>query len=157
MKGPPQFSTEVTDASHKIPHELYNPRTIENDIALIFMANAPNDLFTLNNFVRGIPLPISSDDTINLAGSIATISGYGKVNNTHASSNLQWAQAPIITNALCSNTYPGIIKNGNICISTVDKRSTCSGDSGFYFKNIFDRKLRISYNFRWTFNNKFER
>lgn len=111
-------------------------RTLENDIALIFMANAPKNLFTLNNFIRGISLPTSIDGTINLAGSIATISGYGKVNNTHGSSNLQWAQAPIITNAVCSITFPYVIKNGNICISTIDKRSTCSGDSGDFLIKI---------------------
>jgi chymotrypsin len=102
---------------------------------MIYLEKAPSDLFS-NNFMGAIELPTLSDKTTNFEGKIANISGFGKVKDNQQSNVLRWAQAPITSNAKCSLYFGDAIKNTNICISTIAKKSTCSGDSGKYLLNF---------------------
>lgn len=97
---------------------------------MIYMENSPSNLFASNNYINAISLPQSSDASINFARSAAIISGFGRVNNLMDSSILRWAETSIISNTECRLYFGGLIKEGNICVSTVNGRSPCSGDSG---------------------------
>lgn len=129
--GPAYLGSEVTNPLHLKSHERYNQDTLENDIGMIFMQDSsPNVFAEFSSFLGIVSLPNLNDASINLSGREAIISGYGMISNTVDSSVLRWAETSIISNNVCGLFYWGLIKKSNICISTLNGRSTCNGDSG---------------------------
>ena len=106
-------------------HAGYNSGNLNNDIATLVNFAA----FTFNTFVQQIAIQTG---TATFAGVTATVSGFGRTSDgsTATSAFVRWVTMPVITNAVCSQTYGGIIIASTICTSTAGGRGTCSGDSG---------------------------
>lgn len=123
------FHTAIRSRSHWILHEQYNSQLLRNDIALIYMQNAPSNLFDLPN-VAPIALPTRSDANIDLHGYFGTITGFGQINDFQQSYDLLYTTVNIIHNDICRAYYHDYIQPSNVCIDTVGGYSTCPGDSG---------------------------
>lgn len=106
-------------------HVGYNSGNLNNDIATLvnFLS------FTFNTFVQQIGI---ATGTATFAGVTATVSGFGRISDGSAATSAQvrWVTVPVITNAVCSQTYGGIIIASTLCVSTAGGRGTCNGDSG---------------------------
>lgn len=103
---------------------------ISNDIALVYMKNAPQNLFDQQPNIAAIALPLRSDANIDLHGYIGTISGFGQKNDNTVSYELLYTTAGILHNGYCSYYFGDYIQDSNVCIDTYGGYSTCSGDSG---------------------------
>jgi secreted trypsin-like serine protease len=116
----------AVNAAQRIGHPNFNSRTLANDIALLRL---PNPVASTNN-IRPIPLPPANAG--NFAGVNALVSGWGRTTqNGGVSPNLMWIQCPVITNAVCAQTFgSSIIINSTLCIRCPSGRGTCNGDSG---------------------------
>jgi Trypsin len=125
--GPANFYASITDPAHKIIHEGYNDDLLLNDVGLVYLANAPSNLFD-HPYIGRIALACADENP--LPGTIVTPSGFGRYNDTTSSQILRYTTAPIITNTQCANVFGSYVTAGNICIDTTGCRSTCSGDSG---------------------------
>lgn len=107
-------------------HGSYNPSNLNNDIATIQLPgtiplNAQRSIVVLAPATAGT-----------FAGILATVSGWGRISDASSatSAHLRSVQNNIITNAVCSSTYGGIIIGSTICMSTAGGQGTCNGDSG---------------------------
>jgi len=117
--------------SKVITHKLYNPRTLDYDIALIKLAQP----VPFNQYTGMACLP-EKDDVVPV-GTTCFITGWGKIqveSNLHP--KLQQAKLPVVTNKQCSelntNTTGIEITSRMLCAGhgPSDSRSGCHGDSG---------------------------
>ncbi|XP_026325336.1 brachyurin-like [Hyposmocoma kahamanoa] len=112
------------NASSVVMHYGFDPNMIENDVAIIRHGHVG-----YTNNIRAIPVASGSNLFV---GVNAQAVGFGRqADNEGVGTNqqLHHVTLPVITNAICSNTY-GPIPASNICTSGAGGRSTCSGDSG---------------------------
>ena len=109
-----------------ISHQEYDDARISNDVGMLFMRDAPSNLFDSPN-IGPINLPRPGDENFSLVDRWLTLSGYGMYNDQSSSSVLRYSTAPAITNAACANVFGTYVTDGNLCISTVHGSSTCSG------------------------------
>nr|XP_025042693.1 uncharacterized protein LOC102448133 [Pelodiscus sinensis] len=97
-----------------IRHPKYNSRLLDNDIMLIKLATPA----TLNSRVTTISLPSACV----ASGTRCLISGWG--NTLSSGSNypelLQCLDAPVLTDAECSEAYPGQITTNMICVGFLE-------------------------------------
>ncbi|XP_031633859.1 trypsin-4-like [Contarinia nasturtii] len=110
-----------------IPHENYNPQTIEYDFALIELT----DSIEFNNkLAKPIALPnayeILRDDTMCL------VSGWGlTLKETESSKYLRGVEVPIVNQEKCRKLYRGFITSSMICAGYDEgMKDACTGDSG---------------------------
>ena len=61
-------------------HEDFNPEYFQNNLAIIFINEIAENVLSRPT-IGLINLPTASDASVNLAGRIATISGYGATND----------------------------------------------------------------------------
>ncbi|XP_006878190.1 PREDICTED: cationic trypsin-3-like, partial [Chrysochloris asiatica] len=97
----------------------------DNDIMLIKL-NAPA---TISSRVSTISLPRSCA----AAGTQCLISGWGNTmsNGYNYPELLQCLTAPILTDSVCRNAYPGQITDNMICLGYLEGgKDSCQGDSG---------------------------
>lgn len=125
-----KYKISITNPAHFVVHAAYNSTSVVNDIGMIFLQSAPQNLTTSYSGIATISLPISTDVNVNLTSKTGTISGYGMFNDSADSKTLRWANAPIISNDECKKTFGPYVTNGNVCISTKGGFGTCAGDSG---------------------------
>lgn len=107
-------------------HASYNPSNLNNDIAILILpGGAPS-----NAHIQHSNLALATAGTF--AGEVATVSGWGRIadGSSATSAQLRSVQNNVITNAVCSATFGGIIVPSTICITTAGGRGTCNGDSG---------------------------
>jgi chymotrypsin len=124
------FSQKIVNKNHLVVHSFYNPKSLLNDIALIFLQSASADLLNHPN-IATISLPISSDADVDLVGMLATVSGFGSISDTNkASDKLRFVTMPIISNLQCRRVFGTYIQPSNLCMSGQGGKSVCSGDSG---------------------------
>lgn len=112
-------------------HPQYNPLNLNNDISLIQL---PTPL-SFDNLIQPITLVSSSQNLNSFIGSVATIAGFGLMDDEYLdySINLLFATVKIINNSVCKQIYgPDVVKNTTICAvgDNNTNMSTCSGDSG---------------------------
>ncbi|XP_022826475.1 collagenase-like [Spodoptera litura] len=108
-------------------HGSWNPSLVRNDIAMITL---PSAVSTSGN-IGFIALPSGNELNNQFAGATATASGFGLTRDGGSVSGaLSHVNLPVITNAVCRNTFPLIIQSSNVCTSGANGRSTCQGDSG---------------------------
>ncbi|XP_037721354.1 serine protease 1-like [Drosophila subpulchrella] len=114
-------------SSKFVQHSGYNAATLSNDISLI---KTPSVKFTVA--INKIALPAIASSYSSFAGQTAIASGWGKTSDaaSYTTSNLQYAEFQVITNAVCQQTFGSIITSGVICVASTNKKSTCQGDSG---------------------------
>nr|AAF71519.1 HzC20 chymotrypsinogen [Helicoverpa zea] len=108
-------------------HGSWNPNLIRNDIAMITL---PSAVGTSGN-IAFIALPSGNELNNQFNGATATASGFGLTRDGGSVSGaLSHVNLPVITNAVCSQTFGTTIQPTNICTSGAGGRSTCQGDSG---------------------------
>ncbi|KAL7018273.1 hypothetical protein ACKWTF_010700 [Chironomus riparius] len=119
-----------------IIHQDYDDSTLINDIAMIKLVDAPEDLF-FDSSVAPISLPFEYYDLVNQTG---TVIGFGREsdNSSAISEVLKFNTLNVITNEECASYYvPGVVHETNLCAETNSEASTCGGDSGgSYIFNI---------------------
>ncbi len=112
-------------------HPSYSSTTIDNDIAIITLANPVS--------AKPIRMTTSGDTTSYASGTKATLYGWGRTSSTtqDISQTLKTATLPINSDTTCLGTYPAdFIKGHMVCAGTkatgTDAGTTtaCNGDSG---------------------------
>uniref|UniRef100_A0A8C0H7G8 trypsin n=1 Tax=Chelonoidis abingdonii TaxID=106734 RepID=A0A8C0H7G8_CHEAB len=121
LEGDEQFINSVK----VIRHPKYNSWVLDNDIMLIKLATPA----ALNSRVATISLPSACV----AAGTQCLISGWGNTlsSGTNYPELLQCVDAPVLTEAECSDAYPGQITTNMICVGFLEGgKDSCQGDSG---------------------------
>jgi secreted trypsin-like serine protease len=123
---PNQQRRNVVPANYR-NHPNYNARTLVNDISVLVLPSA----LTLNSFVVATRLPTAFANEL-FVGETATVSGWGRVTNTGATSAvLRVATVPVITNAQCQAVFGSTtVVASTICTHTTHGQGSCNGDSG---------------------------
>uniref|UniRef100_A0AAR2L6Q2 trypsin n=1 Tax=Pygocentrus nattereri TaxID=42514 RepID=A0AAR2L6Q2_PYGNA len=119
-EGTEQFIT----SSSVIQNPNYNWWTLDSDIMLIKLSQPAS----LNAYVQPVALPTSCPS----AGTICLVSGWGNTMSSTADRNkLQCLEIPILSNADCQNSYPGMITDTMFCAGYLEGgKDSCQGDSG---------------------------
>lgn len=109
-------------------HAQYNRQNLNNDIAILILPSPA----TLNAHVVLATLPTGAQLTNTWAGSQATASGWGRISDgsSATSATLRSVTVPVVTNAVCTATFGGIVIHSTLCVATTGGRGTCNGDSG---------------------------
>lgn len=134
-----QFGTNQLDDDNALSmtstqmfiHPEYNPSNLNNDISLIQLPTALN--FSTN--IQPINLIPSSQANNNFIGTVATIAGYGLVDDEYLENSpvLLYAQMNIINNSACTSIFGSdVVISSTLCAQAPDgtNQSICSGDSG---------------------------
>ncbi|CAG9853607.1 unnamed protein product [Phyllotreta striolata] len=106
-------------------HEEYNSRTIDNDVAVIRLPSP----ITLSSTINLSPLPNFSEVAYDLDGLSGRVSGWGLTGSGKGSDVLLAVNNTVISNTQC-NSYYGVVKSREICLSGAGRKTACSGDSG---------------------------
>ncbi|KAL1501655.1 hypothetical protein ABEB36_006948 [Hypothenemus hampei] len=123
--SPPTQDLYIEDT---IIHPKYNPKTHENDIALIKLLGQA-DISQTN--IRPICLPLF-DTNDDLAGKYAIISGWGATEISDMSAVPMKAEIPVLPMTTCKEIYDKYttITINQICAGGRGGRDSCAGDSG---------------------------
>ncbi|CAK1543146.1 unnamed protein product [Leptosia nina] len=117
---------ERIDSNGIVVHDDWNPDTVENDIAVVFIP-----AITFTDLIQPINLP-DPERELFLSGT-AIASGYGLTKDGESISRNQLISSvilPIITNDKCKEVYGDIVRETTICTDGRDGHGTCNGDSG---------------------------
>jgi trypsin len=119
------------DVKKAIAHESYNPRTVDNDIAILILSSP----FENGTNARAIEILQNSDPH---PGSTVTVSGWGVASpppNGDISEILQITNLNVVQRSTCRNIWSGYITRNMIC--AIDPtRSSCFvsiTQKNFYF------------------------
>ncbi|XP_054441072.1 mannan-binding lectin serine protease 1 isoform X2 [Pteronotus mesoamericanus] len=111
---------------HFVLHPLYDPKTFENDVALVELSKGP----VLNDFVMPICLPDRPPEE----GSMVIVSGWGRQFLQRLPETLMEIEIPIVDHLTCQNAYAPLKKKVTrdmICAGEKEGgKDSCSGDSG---------------------------
>ncbi|KAM8979270.1 trypsin-like [Sarcophilus harrisii] len=121
LEGNEQF----IDAEKIILHPNYNSPNLNNDIMLIKLKTPA----VLNSHVGTISLP----KTCAPAGTECLISGWGNMVSFGAEypDVLQCLNAPLLSDAQCTSSYPGQITENMVCAGFLEGgKDSCQNDSG---------------------------
>jgi secreted trypsin-like serine protease len=136
IRGPAVYSMDVTSASGNfIFHEDYSG--ITNDIALIrLVSSIPN-----HQHVGIVALPRRSDVSVVLDGKMATVAGFGRVNDVQMqpSEFLRFVTQTIYPNSKCEASFgKANVKDTNLCLSGAGGKGTCQGElmGDFWVRNF---------------------
>ncbi|KAL6483976.1 hypothetical protein MHYP_G00088490 [Metynnis hypsauchen] len=121
----PLTTTDTIPVKNIIIHKDYNPRTYQNDIALVQLQELMGSKECLhpNPAVRPVCVPWSTLQFQD--GDTCTISGWGKSREGGRSKILKWTNVTITGN--CKNYYKERFFDGMECAGDVD---SCHGESG---------------------------
>lgn len=113
-----------SDVERIVIHEGYDPKTQENDIALI----------KLRTRSRGKVIPLVNGNQSFSSGQPFEVTGWGATSESgDASHILMKANVPYVDNATCNapDAYEGVIKPGMMCAGYREGGiDSCQGDSG---------------------------
>lgn len=116
---------ETIPKKTEIKHPSYNPDSMDNDFAIVFLDRATTEEV---DFVV-----LNQDDSFPdaAAGAVSRAMGWGTTSSGGSSSNvLREVDLPVISNQKCDEMYPAYkIFDSNICTFQPGKDS-CQGDSG---------------------------
>lgn len=113
--------TEIA-AKRFIVHPLYDPATINNDIALIELNNPSNMAFIAHDTSHSL-----AEDTL------TEVAGWGNMSTSGSDfpENLMEVLVPIVNHEECNTLYGGSITPNMICAGYVSGgKDSCQGDSG---------------------------
>nr|CAD7429933.1 unnamed protein product [Timema monikensis] len=85
-----------------------------------------------SDVITPVRLPSWSQSANSFSGYPAIVSGFGLTvgGGSTASATLNYADVAIISNTVCSSTFPLNLRDSNICTSSTNGKSPCNGDSG---------------------------
>lgn len=108
--------------------KTFNLTTLRDDITLLRFVRAVR--FTPS--IQAIQLPTRSEANETFDETILTVSGYGKTENSEASTRLRYVNVQGITNEVCTQTYGDIITSRLLCTHGYPNvtQGSCTGDSG---------------------------
>lgn len=113
-----------TDIERIIVHEDYDPRTYENDIALVRLKRKP----------RGQIIPLATQTTKLGVGDPLEVTGWGRTSESgDTSTKLLKANVPYVSNKTCNEpaSYDGRVGPGMLCAGESEGGvDACQGDSG---------------------------
>uniref|UniRef100_A0A4X2LVE8 trypsin n=1 Tax=Vombatus ursinus TaxID=29139 RepID=A0A4X2LVE8_VOMUR len=112
-------------ASKTIRHPNYNSKNADNDIMLIKLKTPA----VINSYVAPILLPKSCPT----AGIECLVSGWGNtaIDGADYPDLLQCLNVPILSDAQCKSSYPGLITENMVCAGFLEGgKDSCQGDSG---------------------------
>lgn len=114
-----------------ISHPQFNPRTLNNDIALLRIPS----LLTFTNAIQAVNLPTESQAFQTFEGVQSTVSGWGMVfENGNVQELLRWVHMRVIPNAECSIIYGAefVVPHTVCAVGYTDSSNQghCGGDSG---------------------------
>lgn len=111
-----------------VSHPQYNPRTLDNDIAVVHMA----DHFNMDEYPRIAQISMPAPRALLEPGTMSSVAGWGSVcEGCAGTSQLRSVDVPIISNEECSRLYDGGITRGMLCAGFPEGgRDACQGDSG---------------------------
>ncbi|EFX82246.1 hypothetical protein DAPPUDRAFT_49162 [Daphnia pulex] len=124
-----EINRKMYVANNYVVHPDSNVNNFSNDIALIKLSTT----VTFSQYIRPICLASSTEpDYINEP---ATVAGWGFTSDGNSSSAslspvLRKVTVPVISNSVCSDTYPGMITEKIICTSGANRSGPCKSDSG---------------------------
>lgn len=110
-------------------HPEYNPRTLANDIAMLYLPFR----VTLSKAVQTVALPGASFANFDFTGMRAKASGYGRYSdatNPTTDTTVRHVLLQIITLQQCRSVFGSIVLESNICTSGTGGVGICRGDSG---------------------------
>lgn len=96
---------------------------------MIYLENAKPEWLD-HPYIGAVAIPKITAD--NFAGVIATATGFGLTSDdpgAEISEKLKYVDMPVITNAVCAQTFGSIITQSKLCTGTASG-STCAGDEG---------------------------
>lgn len=116
-----------------LPHEKYNPRTLENDVALLRLETSTKKISaTLRSSIR-FPLP-SDTAWINEPYLAVRAQGWGRTETGSSSNELREVLLPLTDKGTCQRRYSvhgAVIGDGVLCAGFVSGDfDSCQGDSG---------------------------
>uniref|UniRef100_F6V6U3 Peptidase S1 domain-containing protein n=1 Tax=Ciona intestinalis TaxID=7719 RepID=F6V6U3_CIOIN len=110
-------------------HKSYNDNTLDNDIALLKVAEP----IVFNDHVKPVCLPEYNAGVSYVPNTDVIISGWGTLKSNGALSNaLQQAYVDIVSLEECGKRYSSVFAPSVMCAGILDKGGidTCQGDSG---------------------------
>jgi len=122
------FSGPRIDAKRLIVHPDYDSTRIQNDIALIELAQASSQP-TITLFSG-----LSMDDTpSDLLGVMLTALGWGMADGTsywYYPTVLRQVDLPVVPDSYCNTIYGTTLTSGQLCAGYYEGKDVCNGDSG---------------------------
>ncbi|KAL5281072.1 hypothetical protein ACFFRR_004845 [Megaselia abdita] len=119
---------QVIGSSGIFVHPQYDAKFLSNDVSLI---NLPSSL-TFNSYVQ--PIRLNTDPSRSLVGQVATIVGFGVMDDEDLdySENMKYAATIIRDNSVCDTVYPSdYVTSNTVCAEPLSgNQNICSGDSG---------------------------
>ncbi|NP_001095259.1 complement factor I L homeolog precursor [Xenopus laevis] len=112
-----------------IVHELYNPNTYENDIALLEVKNIYNNPKCMQADNNMVPACVPWSPFQFKAGDTCTVSGWGREKGMSRVFHLKWGHINLMDN--CTRVYKERFLDKMECARTYDGSiDACKGDSG---------------------------
>ncbi|KAJ8719662.1 hypothetical protein PYW08_011837 [Mythimna loreyi] len=127
------------DSSVVAVHPEWKPFLVRNDVLVIYLP-AP---IIFSDTVSPIALPSGEQVQQDFVGVTAVASGFGLISDGGSISNnqlLNYVNLIVISNNVCSLSFPAIIQSSNICTSGNNGVGTCRGDSGGPLATTIDGK-----------------
>ncbi|XP_075056670.1 complement factor I [Mixophyes fleayi] len=110
-------------------HEMYNPSTYENDIALLEVINIYNDPKCMQVDNNLVPACVPWSPHQFKAGETCTVSGWGRAEGLVKVFHLKWGHIKLMNN--CTEVYKERFLDKMECAGTYDGSiDACKGDSG---------------------------
>lgn len=118
-------------ATDMFPHPSFDPSNLDNDIALLRLANPVK--FTDYILPACLPSQGLAEGVLHLNGTTAIVTGWGKVNSAHKrySASLNFVEVPLVDHSLCRQTMEGDVTENMLCAGVLGGiKDACEGDSG---------------------------
>jgi len=129
-----------------IIHPNFEAKFLKNDIGLIYLQDAEEDLLN-HEHIDVIEVPSFDEGAQDLIGKQSILSGFGLTEEGVASKVLKYAKLQIISNEECYATFPAYIVSSNLCTATDLRASPCQGDSGKFLRRGFINGNRTRHPF----------
>lgn len=117
------------ETSAVVTHPNWSPTLVRNDVAVVYLTNP----VAVSDTISPVALPTGNELFETFAGDRAIAVGFGLTSDggsLTANQYLSHVNLNIISNTLCSLSFPLIVQASNICTSGIGGVGTCGGDSG---------------------------
>ena len=121
------------DIDEVFKHPEYDPNTLENDVALVHLAEAAKDPGGPNDTVR---LAIGADRDLFVPGTAVITAGWGNTENSPPGTpewpyRVRKVEIPVQSDADCAAVYSEFVAPGMMCAGfEIGGADSCQGDSG---------------------------
>ena len=119
---------QLSNVKRIIIHPKYDPKTYDNDIALLELSNP----VTLDQYCNIIQLPVNDpNETLLTPGTSASVSGWGRMQNGYYAVILNRVEIPLVSDQACFTSYGPYYTMNMVCAGFQQGgKDSCKGDSG---------------------------